>query len=108
MSPRIQDLIDQCTTDSTSYFDGRGNVHETHFDKAKFAKLIIEECVQVARRADTADTEYAWFAIERHFAIDQPKGWVCPKCGIDRTKEVCPKGHTAALTGDCPMVGQAQ
>lgn len=34
-------------------------------------------------------------------------GWVCPQCGIDRTKEACPQGHTAALTGHCPMIGTA-
>ena len=31
--------------------------------------------------------------------------FICPKCGVDRLEEVCPKGHSAALTGDCPMVG---
>lgn len=36
------------------------------------------------------------------------KGWVCSKCGIDRTKDVCPKGHMAAVTGDCPMIAVAQ
>jgi hypothetical protein len=35
------------------------------------------------------------------------RGWVCGKCGTDRTKAACPKGHSAALTGDCPMVGRA-
>jgi hypothetical protein len=34
-------------------------------------------------------------------------GWLCSKCGTDRTKAACPKGHTAALTGECPMVGTA-
>lgn len=34
--------------------------------------------------------------------------WVCTKCGVDRTKDVCPKGYSAALTGECPMVGTAQ
>lgn len=36
------------------------------------------------------------------------KGWVCPKCGIDRTKDQCPRGHMAAVTGDCPMIATAQ
>lgn len=36
------------------------------------------------------------------------EGWVCPKCSTDRSKAVCPRGHTAALTGDCPMIGVAQ
>ena len=34
--------------------------------------------------------------------------WECPKCGVDRLKDPCPKGHTAAITGECPMVGTAQ
>lgn len=34
-------------------------------------------------------------------------GWVCPKCGTDRLKAACPQGHSAALTGQCPMVGTA-
>lgn len=36
-------------------------------------------------------------------AAKQQLGWVCGKCGTDRTKAACPKGHSAALTGDCPM-----
>ena len=39
--------------------------------------------------------------------IKEPKGWICSKCGVDRTKSVCPKGDTAALTGDCPMIATA-
>lgn len=34
-----------------------------------------------------------------------PQGWVCSKCGTHRFKEACPLGHSAALTGQCPMVG---
>jgi hypothetical protein len=34
-------------------------------------------------------------------------GWLCSKCGTDRTKEACPKGSSATLTGECPMVGTA-
>ena len=37
----------------------------------------------------------------------RPTGWTCVKCGTDRTKAACPKGHSAALTGECPMVGAA-
>lgn len=32
---------------------------------------------------------------------------LCPKCGTDRFKAACPQGHSAALTGHCPMVGTA-
>lgn len=33
-------LEKQCESTSTEYFDGRGNVTSTHFDREKFAKLI--------------------------------------------------------------------
>lgn len=35
-------------------------------------------------------------------------GWVCNKCGTDRTKAGCPLGHMAALEGKCPMTAEAQ
>ncbi len=47
MNERIKELIGRCTTKSTSYFDGRGNVTETYFNKEKFAELIVRECTQL-------------------------------------------------------------
>ena len=47
MNERIQALIEQCKHTSTTYFDGRGNVTETYFDKEKFAEMIVRECVKV-------------------------------------------------------------
>ena len=44
MNERIKELAKQCSTTSTSYFDGRGNVTSTVFDKEKFAELIVKEC----------------------------------------------------------------
>lgn len=41
-------------------------------------------------------------------AEPQKPSLMCPKCGVDRLKAACPKGHSAALTGDCPMVAKAQ
>lgn len=41
----MNDKIEQATTKSTTYFDGRGNVTETYFDKEKFAESIIRECI---------------------------------------------------------------
>ena len=46
MNERIQALIEQCKHTSTTYFDGRGNVTETYFDKEKFAELIVRETVK--------------------------------------------------------------
>ena len=44
MNNRIRELAEQATETFTTYFDGRGNVTETYFDKEKFARLIVQEC----------------------------------------------------------------
>jgi len=46
MLKTIDDLIQECTTTSTEYFDGRGNVTATYFNKHKFAELIVRECAE--------------------------------------------------------------
>jgi hypothetical protein len=38
----------------------------------------------------------------------QKKSWICPRCGIDRTKAACLKGRQAEITGECPMSARAQ
>jgi hypothetical protein len=89
----------------------------------RFAELIVRECIMVcwpggesdilyeqANAIDKAFIDGQDACVERlkqHFGVEEPRGWVCPKCGIDRTKESCPNGHHAALTGHCPMIGVA-
>ena len=46
--------------------------------------------------------------IKEHFGIENPKGWVCPKCNADRTKIACPLGFGATVDGRCPMTVEAQ
>ncbi len=82
----------------------------------KFAELIVEECravvTEVYRTTPlelcgpllTVDAKIA----EHFYGVTESKGWVCTKCGVDRTKDVCPLGHTAAITGECPMSLEAQ
>jgi hypothetical protein len=48
MNEQIKELIEQCSETSTSYFDGRGNVTSTYFNKEKFAELIVRGCAQIA------------------------------------------------------------
>ena len=88
----------------------------------KFAELIVRKCVGLCRQeqedyllvgSDYCDNKAEGFEeaaelIKEHFGFKEPKGWVCPKCGVDRTKTVCPQGHTAAVEGKCPMIGVAQ
>jgi hypothetical protein len=47
VNERIRTLAALATTEHTSYYDGRGNVTETVFDKEMFARLIVNECTQV-------------------------------------------------------------
>ena len=60
----------------------------------KFKKLWATFEQMVAERQFKSDT-------------DESKSWVCSKCGADRTKESCPNGYQAALSGECPMNGVA-
>lgn len=74
----------------------------------KFAELIIEDACRALNPMlrDMISRGQGQDLIRQHF--NQRPGWICSKCGIDRTKDVCPKGHMAAVTGDCPMIGTAQ
>ena len=38
----------------------------------KFAELIVQECMTVARKADGLDAEYeAWYLIKQHFGVEE-------------------------------------
>jgi len=79
----------------------------------KFAELIVQECADVGSKFSQAHPEDIRYQIKRHFGVEEPKGyqptgWVCPKCGTDRTKAACPRGRGAATDGSCPMFGVAQ
>ena len=74
-------------------------------DLERFAEKIVRECDMVLSKDDGA-THHSELLFT-HFGVEERKGWVCPKCGVDRTRDVCPKGHMAAATGDCPMIATA-
>lgn len=84
--------------------------HAIEFELEQFAELIIKDCHVALSPAlrDMISRGQAYEMIKQHFGVEEHKGWVCPKCGVDRTKDVCPKGDSAALTGDCPMIATAQ
>lgn len=83
----------------------------------KYAELIVLECVNAVMDGTKEGDHYAQ-RIENHFdnsvggtlhfAVEESPGWVCAKCGTDRTKAECPLGHTASLDGRCPMTAKAQ
>ena len=47
MNKRIEELADQCNWQEVVVEDGEEWIH-AHFDKQKFAELIVKECAKVA------------------------------------------------------------
>jgi hypothetical protein len=97
MNERIYKLADR----AGEYADFESGICTDEFLE-KFAELVVKECIAQCNDGDSR------YFIATHFGIPEARGWLCPSCGVDRSKEGCPKGHHAALTGHCPMVGVAQ
>lgn len=55
MNKNIQTLIEESTTTTREYFDGRGNVTSTHFNTEKFAELIIKKCMTICKNIEYYD-----------------------------------------------------
>jgi len=110
MKDKIKELMKQAGTDVSGKWMGVEHAE-------KFVELIVLECTYAVQDGTKEGDWYAQKIEEHfndspagilHFGVEESKGWVCSKCGVDRTKAVCPKGHTAALTGECPMSATAQ
>ena len=109
MNERIQELAEQAHFHSDQIW-----IDQDRFEK--FAELIVKECADFMYK-NYPNSRYEVNYMRKHMGdpdwnksigVEESKGWVCSKCGIDRTKQECPKGYTAALTGECPMIGEAQ
>lgn len=79
----------------------------------RFAELIVWECINTLEFHGFEDAipYVKWMATNKlgqHFGVEEPKGWICSKCGTDRTKAVCPQGPSASVDGRCPMIASAQ
>ncbi len=109
MNKRIQQLAEQAgfyVADGKIYIPSTSE--EITTCQKKFAELIVKECAEVAHCNSHVDGWTLGNVIKEYFGVKESNGWVCPKCGVDRTQAVCPRGDTAALTGECPMIGVAQ
>ena len=100
MNQRIKQLIKQAETDVSGKWVSVDNMEV-------FAKLIVQECAEIARLNTRVDSK-VYLMIEQHFGVEEPKGWICPKCNADRTKIACPLGFGATVDGRCPMTVEAQ
>ena len=111
MNERIKQLAQQAgghfsTHTLTSYpAQHRESIELWDKNIEKFAELIVQECAKVA---DSAEPFLASDLIKEQFGIEDPKGWICPKCNADRTRIACPLGFGATVDGRCPMTVEAQ
>jgi hypothetical protein len=111
MNERIKELKEQAWTLVSNEERDRGELYgaREQWERCdqKFAELIVKEC---AKRVDYWESRQGEHADDllKHFGVEQSKGWVCSKCGVNRTCAVCPLGYTASLTGHCPMTAEAQ
>ena len=76
MNERIKQLVkqaEQYAIDKAN--EGTDEDFDYSFDddfQAKFAELIVKECMTVARGADGLDaTHEAWYLIEQHFGVKE-------------------------------------
>jgi hypothetical protein len=125
MNERIRELVRQAVesvdivTGNESLDDELAKMYIPDCFAQKFAELIVKECIGIVENSPSSYGDYrdqisnstreaCVEKMKQQFEIAEQKGWVCPKCGVDRIQAACPKGHTAALTGECPMVVTAQ
>lgn len=105
MNEQIKELAEQAAGNYTQTFHWE---YLQQIDKdifEKFAELIVRQCAVIATEGNS---DKIALDILVHFGVEEPKGWVCPKCGVDRTRQACPSGYNSLLTGHCPMIGVAQ
>jgi hypothetical protein len=122
MNERIRELNLQAMSIVMNGSDPDGDVERMYIPSEftkKFAELIVKECIGIVENSPSSYGDYrdqisnstrevCVEKMKQQFEIVEKKGWVCPKCGVDRIQAACPKGHSAALTGECPMVVTAQ
>ena len=54
MNKRIEELADQCNWQEVVVEDGEEWIH-AHFDKQKFAELIVKECILTIQKGISLD-----------------------------------------------------
>ena len=116
MNLQIKQLIDTVGTDVSGKWMA--------VDKVELiAELIVKECLAHGKLTQSQPVingseeynagremgiEVFMNQIKKHFGVEEPKGWICPKCNADRTKIACPLGFGATVDGRCPMTVEAQ
>ena len=67
MNEKIKELIEECTRVENGVMQVRRNETVYHFDKVKFAELIVQECADIALREEHDPYE----CIKKHFGVEE-------------------------------------
>jgi hypothetical protein len=70
MNERIRQLAEQCRWQETVTEDGEEWIH-AHFDEAKFAQLIVQECAGLVDHVRMEDGTNRGDFIRKHFGVEQ-------------------------------------
>ena len=118
MNERIRLLAEQAQDWADAHAPYASEEHEYFVEK--FAELIVRECINEVEGLQVSQSTLDWsqhwnlaiahtaLHLKEHFGVKESLGWVCSKCGTDRTKAVCPLGPSASVDGRCPMIGFSQ
>jgi hypothetical protein len=65
MNERIKELADLCTTKTRFSYEGTGGGYDTeHFNKEKFAELIVKKCALQCVHNEDMDLIEKYFGVE--------------------------------------------
>lgn len=114
MNDKFDDLMYEAGLTAQGCWDEMDEYNRTAI--MKFAELIVKECAKSlwTDECHTSDLAVEDFnrnskRIKQHFGVEERKGWVCPKCSVDRLKEQCPLfNNIPRMIKECPMKVEAQ
>jgi len=78
MNERIKELIEECTTVENGVMQVRRNETVYHFDKVKFAQLIVQDCLAQVDKVDAmlddpkekVGVSWVGLAIAKHWGLE--------------------------------------
>ena len=69
MNEKIKELIEECTRVENGVMQVRRNETVYHFDKVKFAELIVQECADFVAAGEFGDSGTAK-ELKEHFGVE--------------------------------------
>ena len=99
MNQRIKELIAECTTVENGVMQVRRNETVYHFDKVKFAELIVKECAEQVKNlwVDDYGTSGAGYDSGEESAQKELAAAIAKIARLTKRKDECSNGWDEAL-----------